>query len=482
MSDYTFIHWFRQDLRLADNPALTAAAENGNVLPIYILDDQNSNNHCMGEASRWWLHNSLLDLNNSLSGNLCILKGDPKEIIAELATAVNAVGIFWNRCYEPWRISRDKIIKADLIKKGINVESYNGSLLWEPWDVVKSDGSPYKVFTPFYRKGCLSADIPRHPLPIPRQLRTKNIRDFDLSSSLASEDNLTNLSLLPTKKWYLSLEENWHIGEKAAQNRLEKFLATGINNYKYGRNFPSQPYVSRLSSHLHWGEISPNSIWYATKDINKPEKSIDHFLSELGWREFSHSLLFHFPNLPTECLQPKFNNFPWQENKIALKKWQKGKTGYPIVDAGMRELWQTGYMHNRVRMIVGSFLVKNLLIHWHHGEAWFWDTLIDADLANNSASWQWIAGCGADAAPYFRIFNPITQSERFDPEGIYIRKYIPELRNLPNKYLFAPWEAPSLVLQDAGILIGKNYPKPICDLKKSRELALAAFSQTKKEI
>ena len=482
MSDPTFIHWFRQDLRLADNPALNAAANKGSVLPIYILDDQNSGNNRMGEASRWWLHCSLLELDKSLNGNLCIFKGDPKKIIAELATAINATGIFWNRCYEPWRISRDKLIKADLIAKGINVESYNGSLLWEPWDVLKTDNTPYKVFTPFYRKGCLNARSPRQPLPIPKNLRTKNINDFDLRLKFTFESGLEHLNLLPTKGWHHSLEKNWSIGEKSAQTRLKNFLATGIYNYKDGRNFPSKPNVSRLSGHLHWGEISPNSIWHAAKEIKKPEKSIDHFLSELGWREFSHSLLFHFPNLPTECLQHKFNNFPWEQNPIALEKWQKGKTGYPIVDAGMRELWQTGYMHNRVRMIVGSFLVKNLLIHWHHGEAWFWDTLIDADLANNSASWQWIAGCGADAAPYFRIFNPITQSERFDPEGIYIRNYIPELKKLPNKYLFAPWEAPSSVLSDAGILIGENYPKPICDLKKSRESALAAFSQTKQEI
>jgi len=268
---------------------------------------------------------------------------------------------------------------------------------------------------------------------------------------------------------------------------LKDFLKDGINNYKDGRNFPSNANVSRLSAYLHWGEISPNTIWHAVQesfitDKTKPDlqnKNKDTFLSELGWREFSHSLLYHFPSLPTKNLQSKFDRFPWQENQKNLEAWQSGSTGYPIIDAGMRELWQTGYMHNRVRMIVGSFLVKNLLIHWHHGESWFWDTLVDADLANNSASWQWIAGCGADAAPYFRIFNPVTQGKRFDPDGDYTRKYIPELSALPDKYLFAPWEAPDIVLEEAGIELGKNYPEPICDLKLSRERALKAFSQIK---
>jgi deoxyribodipyrimidine photo-lyase len=354
--------------------------------------------------------------------------------------------------------------------------------LWEPWEISKADGTPYKVFTPFYRKGCLNAESPRLPLPAPKLLGTRDINTFNIEFIEKFKNSITHLNLLPTKRWHEPLEQHWNIGENAAHDQLEKFLTTGISNYKEGRNFPSKPYVSRLSSHLHWGEISPNSVWYATKNLNETSKNIDHFLSEIGWREFSYSLLYHFPDLPTECLQPKFINFPWQNNPVALKRWQQGQTGFPIVDAGMRELWQTGYMHNRVRMIVASFLVKNLLIHWHHGEAWFWDTLVDADLANNSASWQWVAGCGADAAPYFRIFNPITQSERFDPEGIYIRKYIPELTNLPNKYLFAPWEAPSSVLTDAGILIGTNYPEPLCDLKISREAALTAFSEIKQNI
>ena len=365
MADNIFIHWFRQDLRLVDNPALTAAAKHGKVLPVYILDDQNSGTRRMGGASRWWLHNSLFELNKSLDGNLCILDGNPEEMIVELAVAINSAGVYWNRCYEPWRISRDKTIKANLMEKGVNVESYNGSLLWEPWDILKKDGTPYKVFTPFYRKGCLNAEAPRRPLPTPKRLHTKNIDEFNLRSRIKFKSSLKNLNLLPIKTWYHSLELTWNTGEKAAQIQLEKFLKTGINNYKNGRNFPAEPHVSRLSGHLHWGEISPNSIWYTAKTESKLEKNVDHFLSEIGWREFSYSLLFHFPGLPTECLQPKFVDFPWTEDPISLKRWQEGTTGYPIVDAGMRELWQTGYMHNRVRMIVGSFLVKNLLIHWH---------------------------------------------------------------------------------------------------------------------
>lgn len=268
------------------------------------------------------------------------------------------------------------------------------------------------------------------------------------------------------------------MSEKGARKRLDTFLEEGICDYKEGRNFPAKRHTSQLSPYLHFGLISPNEIWYSTKECMDDTNS-DHFLSELGWREFSYSLLYHFPQLPKKNLQQKFDRFPWKKSKRMLRAWQKGQTGYPIVDAGMRELWQTGYMHNRVRMIVGSFLVKNLLLHWRDGERWFWDCLVDADLASNSASWQWVAGCGADAAPYFRIFNPITQGEKFDPEGEYTLKYIPELKNMPKKFLYKPWEAPELVLQEAGVTLGKDYPKPIVDCKQSRETALEAFSSLK---
>jgi deoxyribodipyrimidine photo-lyase len=283
---------------------------------------------------------------------------------------------------------------------------------------------------------------------------------------------------MPSKRWYDGIAEAWKPGEAGALERLESFLDEGIRNYKEDRNRPDLENVSRLSPHLHFGEISPHQVWHAANSLKATgglENDIDHFLSELGWREFSYSLLYHWPALPHNNLQGKFDRFPWREDPASLRRWQRGQTGYPIVDAGMRELWQTGYMHNRVRMIVGSFLVKNLLLHWHQGEAWFWDTLVDADLANNSASWQWIAGCGADAAPYFRIFNPVTQGRKFDPNGVYVRRLVPEIAALPDKFLHSPWEAPAPVLAGVGIELGSDYPRPMVDLKASRERALEAF-------
>ncbi len=465
------IFWFRQDLRIVDNPGLSKSLKSDKVLPIYILDDTNSNDFAMGAASRWWLHNSLRELNKNLDNKLSLHKGDPLEILESLSSRFNIKGIFWNRCYEPWRIERDKKIKSKFIEKDIIVETFNSALLWEPWEILKSDNTPYKVFTPYYRKGCLMSEAPRKPLSAP-----------NLNTLFEDKENilqLDDLNLLPRIKWYKEMEKLWEPGEKGAHKKLESFLSDGLLGYKEGRNFPSKKNVSQLSAHMHFGEISPNQVWHRAKlkkDLPGIEKDLDHFLSELGWREFSYNLLFHFPELPRENLQKKFDNFPWIENEILFDKWKKGLTGYPIVDAGMRELWQTGYMHNRVRMIVGSFLVKNLLLHWHKGEKWFWDCLIDADLASNSASWQWVAGSGADAAPYFRIFNPILQGKRFDPDGSYIKKFIPELEQLPSKYLFSPWEAPIEVLSEANIELGSDYPEPIVDLIKSRDRALEAFS------
>jgi len=476
MKKGTAIHWFRQDLRLSDNPALDSAAQYETLIPIYILDEVNSGEFKMGAASKWWLHQSLTKLNESLDGKLLVYQGNPHEILNKLIEEQEVSYVTWNRCYEPWRVDRDKEIKRNFEDKNVAVESFSASLLWEPWTISKDDGTPYRVFTPFYKKGCLNSEEPRLPAG---KVDLSNLYSEDLSSG-----SITDLNLLPTIKWYKSFEEEWNPGEIGAEQNLNSFLDSGLLNYKEGRNFPSQEFVSRLSPHLHFGEISPNEVWYKAKTkegISGIEKSLAHFHSELGWREFSYYLLYHFPDLPNKNFQEKFDIFPWQENEEFLALWQKGNTGYPIVDAGMRELWQTGYMHNRLRMIVGSFLVKNLLIDWRFGERWFWDCLVDADLASNSASWQWVAGSGADAAPYFRIFNPITQGLKFDPEGEYTKKYVPELRNLPNKYLFSPWEAPENILADAGIELGKNYPKPMVDLKLSRETALEAFATTKKE-
>ncbi len=472
MPEKITLFWFRQDLRLADNPGLYHAIQKGAVLPIYILDDTPDNgtdDMPMGAASRWWLHHSLASLNQSLDGKLNIYRGKPDTLISTICAQHNCNTIYWNRCYEPARVRDDALIKAHVKNTGIEAKSFKASLLWEPWEVLKKDGSPYKVYTPFYRNGCLQAVAPRPPYPKPDHLTL--IKD---NNALSIDD----LGLIPDIKWYTQMEACWDIGEEAAQRQLQTFLEKGLNGYKEGRNYPDKLNVSRLSPHLHFGEISPYQVWHSAKAegiLQGIETDLDCFLSEIGWREFAHYLLYHFPTFPRENFQPKFDHFPWQFNTDLLTAWQRGQTGYPIVDAGMRELWQTGYMHNRVRMIVGSFLVKNLLQHWHHGADWFWDCLVDADLANNSAGWQWIAGSGADAAPYFRVFNPTTQAEKFDPDGTYIRRFVPELAKLPTKYLFDPSTAPDHMLRAAHIVLGQTYPKPLVGLSDSRARALQAY-------
>ena len=471
------LFWFRQDLRLFDNPGLYEASKTGNVMPIYILDEDRKNNFKIGGASCWWLYNSLSKLNKKLDGKLNVYKGNSRDTILRLIKEHHIDAVYWNRCYESFRIKDDFAIKSELKKTEIRCKSFNASLLWEPWETLKSDGTPYRLFTPFYQKGCLHNKLPREPLPIAEKVTF--IKDPSNSTSIET------LELLSATKWYSSMGSSWIVGEDAAHERFKDFLRNGLHNYKEGRNFPSEKNTSRLSPHLHFGEISPHYIWHTLRSKNTNEQfcshDLEHFLSELGWREFSYYLLYHFQNLPHQNFQKKFDEFTWQTDGILLKKWQKGQTGYPIVDAGMRELWQTGYMHNRLRMIVGSFLVKNLLLHWHYGEKWFWDCLVDADLANNSASWQWVAGSGADAAPYFRIFNPVTQGEKFDPDGSYTKRFIPELRNMPVSYLFKPWEAPEPVLKEAGVILGQTYPRPIVDLVNSRKRAMKAFSDLSKK-
>jgi deoxyribodipyrimidine photo-lyase len=458
----TTIFWFRQDLRITDNPGLFAASSNGGVLPIYILDDKD-NPFKMGEASRWWLHNSLIELNKCLRFSMNVYTGKSQEILIDLVKRHNVSAVYWNRCYEPWRIKNDTDIKTALKELGVECKSFNGSLLWEPWEVLKKDGTPYKVFTSFYNNGCQQANKPRQPLP--------KIQNVNFMKDQHNQTTIEDLNLLPNIPWHKTMEKSWKIGEEAAHSKLLEFLNVRLSGYKENR-------VSKLSPHLHFGEISPNQIWHSVKSFGFSHgliSDLEHFLSEIAWREFSHYLLYHFPDLAYKNFQTKFDKFPWQKNQDYLKAWQMGKTGYPIIDAGMRELWQTGYMHNRVRMIVGSFLVKNLLLHWHHGRDWFWNCLVDADLANNSSSWQWIAGSGADAAPYFRIFNPVTQGEKFDPEGTYTRKFVPELDKMPNEYLFKPWQAPERILKKCKIIIGEDYPNPIVNLEESRKAALSAY-------
>lgn len=465
MSDKISIHWFRQDLRISDNPSLIKALNHGRVLPIYIFDDVNAGRYLTGSASCWWLYQSLISLNHSLNHNLSVYRGDPLDILKDLIKRFDVDAIYWNRCYEPWQINRDTKIKEDLKNHEIKVESSNSLLLWEPWQIKNAEGLPYKVFTPFYRKGCLQAESPRQPLPAPNNLQLINDQ---------YTDGIKSLGLLSQIPWAEKFQSHWNVSEKAALKCLDNFISNSLHQYKNGRDIPSVNHTSQLSPYLHFGEISPHQVWDALQSIEH-NTNTDTFCSQLGWREFSYHLLYHHPKIPEKNLRPKFDTFPWVDDTSWLKAWQAGQTGVPMVDAGMRQLWQTGYMHNRVRMIVASFLVKNLRIHWHHGERWFWDTLLDADLANNAASWQWVAGCGTDAAPYFRIFNPVTQGKKFDPNGDYIRQFIPEIAKLPDKYIFSPWEAPKDILMQAEINLGKNYPLPIVDIKISRELALQAF-------
>lgn len=457
MSKKITIFWLRQDLRVADNPGLFEAAEKGVVMPVYIHDEKTSK---LGKASRWWLQRSLESLNKDLSNKLNIYVGNSEQVLTRIAKEHNIGAVYWSRRYEDWCMREDERIAKLLQNMGIECKSFNASLLWDPEKILKDDGSPYKVYTPFYRR-CSKVSQSREPLPRPDKLELIKAPDSMESLPIATGENF-----------------NWKVGEGAARERLLEFLDDGLWRYKEGRNYPDRNNTSRLSPHLHFGEISPNQVWQSavTKGmLENWQEDLDCFLSELAWREFSYYLLYHFPKLPVDNYQPKFDNFPWQYNEALLKAWQAGQTGYPIVDAGMRELAQTGYMHNRVRMVVASFLVKNLLIHWHQGADWFLEHLVDADIANNSASWQWVAGSGADAAPYFRIFNPTTQGKKFDPNGHYTRRFIPELAGLPTSLLFEPWKASADVLRAAGITLGESYPRPIVDINKSRERALMAY-------
>lgn len=469
----TTLVWFRHDLRIKDNPALSWAADQGSIIPIYIVDTENCQQFGLGAASKWWLFHSLESLNKTLDGNLRVYVGDPGAIINKLVSQCSVDGVVWNRCYEPWQQTRDKQIKNTLISSKVNAKSFNASLLWEPMSIVKGDGAPYKVFTPYYRNGCLRANPPRYPLPQPNLIR---FADCTLDSVKVGD-----LGLLPTLNWANEFHTHWSVGEEGAANQLSEFIANAAISYRDDRNIPSIKGTSHLSPHLHFGEISPNQAWYAILDAfgGSDNENIYTYLSELGWREFSYYLLFHWPSLPTNNFNAKFDRFCWDNNKDFITAWQQGITGIPIIDAGMRELCQTGYMHNRVRMVVGSFLVKNLRTDWRIGERWFWDQLLDADLASNSAGWQWVAGSGADAAPYFRIFNPVLQGEKFDKQGDYVKRYCPELSNLPNKFIHKPWEASVAVLQSAGVKLGHNYPNPVVDLKISRQQALDAYKQIK---
>ena len=473
------ILWFRQDLRLADNPALTAAIASGRpLLPLYILDEATPGLRSLGGASRWWLAGSLEALGNALArrgATLILRRGEAAAVLDALIAETGAAAVHWNRCYEPGAIARDKTIKTRLLARGIAAESHNGALLAEPWTVKTGSGGPFKVFTPFWQA------LRREQRLDPPQPAPKRIPGLDRA---CAGDPLVSWHLLPScPDWAAGLREAWTPGEKGAQDRLKRFIDDAAAGYATDRDRPDREGTARLSAHLHWGEISPHQIWRAVESRaaagELTEAQATAVLRQLAWREFSHHLLFHWPELPLKPWQPAFESFPWREDPVLLAAWQRGRTGYPMVDAAMRELWVTGWMHNRARMIAGSFLVKHLLQPWQAGEAWFWDTLVDADLAQNAANWQWVAGSGADAAPYFRIFNPMLQGERFDPQGRYVRRWLPALGRLPDRFIHAPWRAPAEVLAAAKIVLGRDYPRPIVDHDEARKRALAAYDLIK---
>ena len=468
------IVWFRQDLRLTDNPALAEAAASGRpVIPLYVLDETARR---PGGASRWWLDKSLKALDAALrerGSRLILRRGDPAHQIGEIVATIGAEAVYWNRLYDKHAVARDSALKSDLKADGIEAVSCNGGLLIEPWEVKTGAGDPYRVFTPYWRAArCKIVKLPARRLPA----------ELAAPKTWPDSDALADWGLYPeTPDWSTGFS-GWMPGEAGAKAGLERFLDRSLIDYADARDRPDVEGTSRLSPHLHFGEIGPRQVWRAIEAAARrgaPGDQVDKFRAELGWREFNHHLLFHWPDLPRDNFKPEFDRFEWRHDPAGLKAWQRGLTGYPIVDAGMRELWATGFMHNRVRMIVGSFLIKDLLIDWREGEAWFWDCLVDADEAQNAANWQWVAGSGADASPWFRIFNPVAQGEKFDPDGVYVRRWVPELARLPSDVVHQPWTASEARLAAAGVTLGKTYPRPIVDHARARQRALDAYAAVK---
>jgi deoxyribodipyrimidine photo-lyase len=477
------IVWFRDDLRLSDHPALHAAAKTGApVICLYVFDRADlPHARPLGGAARWWLAQSLRALQASLhaiGSSLVLRQGPAAKIVPALAQEAGAQAVYWNEIAQaPYQAQADRVTAA-LETIGVASQSFPGDLLVPPVHVRNKEGRGLRVFTPFWKRVQARGDPPK-PLPAP-----KTLSNGLASAPAVASDRLEDWNLEPSHPdWAGGLRENWKPGEKAARARLGEFLKSHVAGYSGDRDRPDRAGTSRLSPHLRFGEISPRQIWHAARfaaaEHHALASDIDKFLSEVGWREFCRHLLFDLPDLATRNLQPSFDAFPWKHDDKALKAWQRGQTGYPIVDAGMRELWHTGVMHNRVRMVVASFLVKHLLIDWRAGEQWFWDTLVDADAGSNPANWQWVAGCGADAAPYFRVFNPILQGEKFDPDGDYVRRWVPELAGLPDSLIHQPWSAAPLELASAGVELGKTYPRPIIDHKVGRERALAAYARVR---
>ena len=466
------IVWFRRDLRLADNPALLCALETGaQILPVWIDTRDDEGDWPPGGASQWWLHHSLHALAAALTergSRLIIRRGPAAAAIRELLAETGADGVFWNRLYEPHAVARDKDIKRWLKNQDLTARSFAASLLVEPWRVATGADKPYRVFSPFWRNARKQL-VPRPPTAAPDALPRPSAWPHGVS--------LAELKLLPSLDWADGFSEHWTPGEAGAHAALEQFIDTALAHYATARELPGVTGSSRLSPHLHFGELSPDQVWSAVAShLPVAGNDAEHYLRELGWREFAHHVLYHYPETPTQPLNARYADFPWRKGHEAmLEAWRQGRTGLPIVDAGMRQLWQTGWMHNRVRMITASLLVKNIRAPWQTGARWFWDTLVDADLASNTLGWQWAGGCGADAAPYFRIFNPVRQGEKFDPDGSYVREWVPELARMPDKWIHQPWAAPDAVLEQAGITLGRDYPRPVIDLASSRDEALAAL-------
>jgi deoxyribodipyrimidine photo-lyase len=465
--------WFRRDLRLDDNPALAAAAARGAVVPVFIWAPDEETPWAPGAASRWWLHHALAAFGGALEragAPLVIRRGPTLAALRAVAAEHGANHVVWNRLYEPAIVARDTAIKQALAGDGLEVESFNGGLLFEPLHVATKEGRPYQVFTPFWR-AVLAREEPAEPQAAPRKLVAAPPRRARGSESLP----LDRLDLLPRIDWATTMESTWRPGEAPAAKRLAAFLANGLEAYGTDRDRPDRDGTSALSPHLHFGELSPRRVWHAVRAAagGRPAARLtggpEVYLREIGWREFAAHLLFHFPHTTDAPLRADYARFPWQNDPVGLRAWQRGRTGFPVVDAGMRQLWATGWMHNRVRMIVASFLVKDLRISWLEGARWFWDTLVDADLAANTLGWQWAAGCGADAAPYFRIFNPTSQGERFDPDGGYVRRWVPELSRLAADDIHEP--------AAAGVRLGETYPEPIVDHAEARRLALDALKE-----
>lgn len=472
--------WFRCDLRLEDHPALHAAAAIGTpVIPVYVHAPWEEGSWAPGEAGRWWLHQSLKSLDAELrrrGARLVLRQGPSDEALARIAEETGARTVFWHHRYEPTAFAKDQAVEAELRRNGLEVHAMNGLLLYEPQDVCTKQWKPFQVFTPFWR-ACMARGGPSAPLPPPARLASP--KRWPKSLSLAS------LGLEPQLDWAKGLQAAWRPGSAGAAERLSALLEGAITSYHDDRDRPNLHGTSKLSPHLHFGEISPRQIWHEVRAWARVTRrsgaaaGTDALLRQLIWREFAYHLLWHFPETANQPLRAKFAGFPWADDPEALRAWQRGRTGYPLVDAGMRQLWATGWMHNRIRMVVASFLVKHLLLPWQAGARWFWDTLVDADLANNTLGWQWAAGCGADAAPYFRIFNPVTQGQRFDPNGTYVRQWVPELSRLPTKWILQPWKAPKTVLNECGVKLGESYPEPIVDHAFARKRALAALASIK---